>query len=574
MMLNHSLVTGAAKLLVTGQWHCKTLGGDRSRMFTAQPSDPPTISWAEPPVPADEQHRLRAIEQYKLGGIGREPPFDRVTRLAADLFDVPISLVSIVGSDMQCFRGACGLDATGTPRDRAFCAFAILNDDVMVVSDTAHDPRFARHPFVLGEPFVRFYAGAPLRVGGLALGTLCLIDSKPREFGPAEQRRLAALAETVVDMIELRVERFTAEARRQRVLAERELLTLTVENVSEGVALFDGDLRLTVWNEAFATLFDYPADQLAEGVNAADLMRLTATRGELGPGDPDPIVAAFIASINSSASRDVEVRRAGRILDIRRRTISGGRFILTVRDVTHDRQIARLKDELVSNVSHELRTPLTAISGALGLLSSGAAGELPDRAQRLVSVGQRNAERLGALVNDLLDMDKLQSGKLIFRFEECDLSALVRDAAEQNQPFADRFKVTLDPILPPQPVPARFDYVRVMQVITNLLSNAAKFSPEGGRVEIGLTLSDGQARISVADQGPGISPEFRARLFDRFAQEEGAHQQKHAGTGLGLAISQAIAQAHGGAISLDPATGPGATFHLTLPLAGPAEAQA
>jgi signal transduction histidine kinase len=540
-------------------------------MASAPPESLPEIDWPRPPIPANEAHRLRAIERYKLGGIGREPAFDRVTRLAAELFDVPMSLVSIIGSDMQCFRGACGMDATGTPRDEAFCAFAILSDEVMVVPDTHLDPRFIRHPFVLNDPFVRFYAGAPLRIGGLALGTLCLVDSKPRSFGAAEQRRLAALAETVVDMIELRVDRFAAEAHRQRTVEERELLTLTVENVSEGVALFDGDLRLTLWNEAFCELFAYTPDEIREGMGADELMRLTARRGELGPGDPDLIVAAFVASIKASTGRDIEVQRAGRVLDVRRRTISGGRFILTVRDVTHDRQIARLKDELVSTVSHELRTPLTAISGALGLMASGAAGALPERAGRLVTVGYRNAERLATLVNDLLDMDKLQSGKLSFNFASGDLGALLAEAVEQNQPYAERFGVTLDLVLPDAPVAAHFDHLRVMQVVTNLLSNAAKFSPEGGQVRISLGVDGDTARISVADDGPGISPEFRKRLFDRFAQEDGAHQNKHAGTGLGLAISQGIAQAHGGGITLDDAAGPGATFHLTLPLAGPGE---
>lgn len=525
------------------------------------------FDWTRPPIPADEAHRLRAIEQYKLGGIGREPPFDRVTRLAADLFDVPISLVSIVGSDMQCFRGACGMDATGTPRDQAFCAFAILGEDVMVVPDTFLDQRFARHPFVLGDPYVRFYAGAPLRIGGLALGTLCLIDSRPRDFGEAERRRLAALAETVVDMIELRVDRFAAEAQRQRVIEERELLNLTVENVTEGVALFDGGLGLTLWNEAFAELFGYAPDEIEEGANAADLMHLTASRGELGPGDPDAIVAGFVASIRASAGREIELQRAGRVLDVRRRTISGGRFILTARDVTHEREIARIKDELVSTVSHELRTPLTAISGALGLMASGAAGELPDRAARLVTVGYRNAERLATLVNDLLDMDKLQSGQLVFRFEQGDLRALLAEAVEQNQPFAEKFGVTLDLAMPAAPLVVRLDPLRIMQVITNLLSNAAKFSPSGGRVRIAPGADGDMARITITDEGPGIAPAFRARLFDRFAQEEGAHQMKHAGTGLGLAISQAIAQAHGGRIELDPAPPPGAIFHILLPLA-------
>ncbi|ODP37114.1 GAF domain-containing sensor histidine kinase [Sphingomonas turrisvirgatae] len=529
--------------------------------------------WSIPPIPASEAHRLAAIERYKLGGIGREAAFDRVTRLAADLFDMPISLVSIVGSDAQCFRGACGMDSTGTARDVAFCAFAILGDEVMVVPDTHRDDRFVRHPLVIDFPHARFYAGAPLRIDGLALGTLCLLDSKPRTFDAADRRRLAALADTVTDMIELRVDRFAAEAQGQRVIAERELLTLTVENVSEGVALFDGDLRLTVWNEAFMRLFDYRPEQIREGVHAADLMTLTAQRGELGPGDPARIAAGFVASVRASDARDIEVQRADRILDVRRRTISGGRFILTARDVTHERQAARLKDELVSTVSHELRTPLTAISGALGLMASGAAGELPERAVRLVSVGYRNVQRLGNLVNDLLDMDKLQSGKVEFRLEPGDLRALLADAVEENQPFAERFKIGLTLTVPDHPVVVRFDHARLHQVVANLLSNAAKFSPEGHRVDVTLAVEGGSARISVADRGPGVSPDFRARLFDRFAQDSGAQQPKHAGTGLGLAISQAIVHAHGGEIAIDPAPPPGATFHVTLPLVEP-EAQA
>jgi signal transduction histidine kinase len=240
-------------------------------------------------------------------------------------------------------------------------------------------------------------------------------------------------------------------------------------------------------------------------------------------------------------------------------------------DISERKEMDRMKSEFISVVSHELRTPLTAISGALGLMASGAAGALPERAGRLVTVGYRNAERLATLVNDLLDMDKLQSGKLSFNFASGDLGALLAEAVEQNQPYAERFGVTLDLVLPDAPVAAHFDHLRVMQVVTNLLSNAAKFSPEGGQVRISLGVDGDTARISVADDGPGISPEFRKRLFDRFAQEDGAHQNKHAGTGLGLAISQGIAQAHGGGITLDDAAGPGATFHLTLPLAGPGE---
>lgn len=239
---------------------------------------------------------------------------------------------------------------------------------------------------------------------------------------------------------------------------------------------------------------------------------------------------------------------------------------MTARDVTQERQISRLKDELVSTVSHELRTPLTAISGALGLMAGGAAGELPDRAKQLVAIGGKNAERLIHLVNDLLDMDKLQSGKLIFHFDERELGLLLTEAIEQIEPYAQRFGVQLDFDRSAEAVLAKVDGNRLCQVMTNLLSNACKFSPSGGTVRVCLRRVGEIARISVADDGPGISPEFRARLFRRFEQEDGAHQRDHAGTGLGLAISKGIVEAHGGSIALDPAAGKGATFVVELPV--------
>lgn len=521
----------------------------------------------QPPVPFDESLRLAAVERYKLAGIGREAAFDHVTQLAADMFDVPISLVSIVGSDMQCFRGACGLEASGTSRDVAFCAFAILGDDVMVVPDATMDPRFAENALVIGEPHIRFYAGAPLKMSsGERVGTLCIIDSRPRSLSLRDRRRLAGLARSVVDLIEMRVERFAADDHRAKLDAQHELLKLTVENASEGVALFDGDLRLTVWNEKFVDLFDYPPGQVFEGAQADRLMLITAKRGELGPGNPREIVAGLMASVRQRISREYEIQRAGRTLHLSRKTILGGRFILTVRDITDEHQMARLKDELVSTVSHELRTPLSAISGALGLLGGGTAGELPPKAAHLVKIGAKNAERLMMLVNDLLDMNKLESGKMPFHFQDGDLCALLADMVEQNQPYAERHGARLRLDCPGKPLHASIDAARLFQVVTNLVSNACKFSPDQGEVLVSLRREGDHARITVSDQGPGIGEEFRSRLFGRFAQEDGAHQHGHAGTGLGLAISKAIVDEHRGTIELDPDVPAGATFHVRLPL--------
>ncbi|MHA4836517.1 GAF domain-containing sensor histidine kinase [Sphingopyxis sp. MSC1_008] len=522
-------------------------------------------------VPGDEAARLAAIERYKLSGIGREPGFDRIARLTASLFDVPISLVSIVGSEMQCFRGACGLEVWGTPRDVAFCAFAILDSEVTVVPDTLDDSRFVKNPLVAGPPHVRFYAGAPLRLDGHAVGTLCIGDTRPRQLTTADRKHLADLARTVVDLIELRVERFAVEDHHQQLGGERELLKLTVENVSEGVGLFDADLRLMLWNEDFARLLGYPEGAVREGASATELVYPFAEKGYLGPGDPAAIVTAMMTSIQSSDSRHLDLVGAdGKTIEFRRRTLGDGRFIATVRDVTTERQIARLKDELVSTVSHELRTPLTAIAGAIGLITAGAAGDLSPKASRLATLALRNAERLTGLVNDLLDVDKLQSGRMRFSFEREDIGKLLSETTEQNEPFAEHHGVGLALQIPNAPVVASIDRARFNQVISNLVSNACKFSPAGSTVQIRLEERGCQALIRVTDKGPGIGAEFRHRIFTRFSQEEGVHQAGHVGTGLGLAISKAIVEMHHGTIELDETYTDGAAFEILLPLASDA----
>lgn len=231
------------------------------------------------------------------------------------------------------------------------------------------------------------------------------------------------------------------------------------------------------------------------------------------------------------------------------------------------RELVCLKDQLVSTVSHELRTPLTSISGSLGLLDGGAAGALPESARGLISVAKRNAERLKTLVNDLLDMDRVDSGRLGLQVEPVDLVEAIRDAFEANEPFARNLGIELVADLPSMPLIVVTDSDRLAQVITNLLSNAAKFSPAGSPVTLSLDRAGPNARIRVADQGPGIPAEFRAHLFDRFTQSVHTRRlSSQPGTGLGLAIARGIVEQLGGSIRLDDEVSCGATFEVLLPL--------
>lgn len=349
---------------------------------------------------------------------------------------------------------------------------------------------------------------------------------------------------------------------------EREILALTVDNVTEGVALIESDFSLVLWNEPFREHFGYSPGQLRLGMNAAELIRETARRGDLGPGDPGSIAASFVQSITTTTAGDLEIQRANdQMLCVHRRALSGGRQLLVSRDVTDERKAARLKDELVSTVSHELRTPLTAIAGALGMVGAGVAGQLPEKADRLVKIAQRNTERLIALVNDLLDVDKLRSGKVEYQLETIDLVELIHASVEQNQTFGASSGVTLAEELPSSPVLVVSDRNRLLQVLANLLSNAIKFSPPEEQVKVRLECNAQTARISVIDHGTGVAEEFRHRLFQRFSQQDASPTRSHPGTGLGLVITRNIVEQLGGTVVFEPNQPQGATFRVELPLA-------
>lgn len=236
--------------------------------------------------------------------------------------------------------------------------------------------------------------------------------------------------------------------------------------------------------------------------------------------------------------------------------------------------VVRLKEQLVSNISHELRTPITSIAGSLALLNSGAAGELPERASTLVGIATRNADRLTRLVNDLLEVDRIEQGRISITLSHVDLAQVLHAVVEENTPFAQKVGVALELDLPAEPVETETDPDRLFQVITNLVSNAAKFAPATSTVRIALAARGGGAVIRVCDDGPGVPEHFRSQLFDRFSQAPVSASSVLPGTGLGLAIARGIIEQLGGAIRLDESVPTGATFEVVLPLKVTAEAKA
>ncbi len=262
-------------------------------------------------------------------------------------------------------------------------------------------------------------------------------------------------------------------------------------------------------------------------------------------------------------------------LSISEMAIAGRRmFVGIIRDITERRAVERMKGEFVSTVSHELRTPLTSIAGSLALLASGAGGAMPQRAQHLLDIANRNSKRLTVLINDILELEKSDAGRLSLKLLRQPLLPLLQQALEANRAYAEQFQVRFELRNSVSEPMLLLDDMRIQQVLANLLSNAVKISVPGATVLIEVTQQAGNVRVTVHDDGPGIPASFRERLFMRFAQADNTDARRNGGTGLGLSITKALVELHGGQIGFDSGhsaigTGQGASFWFQLPLAQP-----
>ncbi len=244
--------------------------------------------------------------------------------------------------------------------------------------------------------------------------------------------------------------------------------------------------------------------------------------------------------------------------------ISGYLGILA--DITERKKMERMKSEFISTVSHELRTPLTSIRGSLGLLAGGVLGTLSEKASSMVKIAHQNSERLVRIINDILDIEKIEAGKLELHSQRVALDALLQQVVEVNQSYADKYQVSLllEPL--PEGLTVIADPDRLMQIMANLVSNAAKFSAAGSTVHIRAAgAPHGRIRIEVEDHGTGIPEDFRAHVFEKFAQADGSTSRRFEGTGLGLSITRQLVEAMSGSIGFQSESGRGTTFHIELP---------
>ncbi|HEX6903658.1 MAG TPA: ATP-binding protein [Thermoanaerobaculia bacterium] len=367
----------------------------------------------------------------------------------------------------------------------------------------------------------------------------------------------------VMVLVYARLNREAVEALRSE--ADLRLQALITRSMNEGVCLVRAsDGTIAYANPKFERIFGYEPGELKD----KPVQILNAGSSEEADAAHQNIARELME--NGAATYEINnLRKDGTPIWCRATTVlfdhpeHGPVFVAVQEDVTQRKRMERIKDDFVSVVSHELRTPLTSIRGSLGLLAGGAVGEMPAAARSLLDIANSNCERLVRLINDILDMEKIGSGKMAFAPVPLDLVPLVEQAILSNRAYAHGFGVE---IRLAEACPGRVlaDPDRLHQVLTNLLSNAARHSPRGAAVEVRVRRLDGKLRVSVTDHGAGIPPEFQPRVFEKFAQADSSSSRREGGTGLGLSISRAIVERLGGKIWFETQAGVGTTFFFDL----------
>jgi PAS domain S-box-containing protein len=399
----------------------------------------------------------------------------------------------------------------------------------------------------------------PVRVGSKVLAVLEFYC----RFRLREDSEVIATVETAAASLGQMLARSHERGRAEELYRQQEIL---LDSVADGICGVDRQGLVSFANPAAARLLGAVASSLT-GKHVHELLHGAAASNHQC-NQECPLRSAS-ANHKSAAGEDTIFRSDGSafpaeyvltpILDQGR--ISGS--VLSFRDISQRYALDRLKDEFISTVSHELRTPLTSIRGALGLLSSGILGEVNDKASNLLRIALTNSDRLVRLINDILDLERIQSGREPLAYRPVQLAEIVRQAIDGMQPVAEAGGVQL--IHDPTQVVIEADPDRLLQVLTNLLSNAVKFSPPNSTISIMLRPGVSGVTLSVIDQGRGIPADKLDAIFGRFQQVDVSDSRQKGGSGLGLAICRTIVLQHSGRIWAERNLPRGSTFRVFLP---------
>ncbi|MBF59864.1 GAF domain-containing protein [Halomonas sp. FeN2] len=593
-----------------------------------------------PDTPHNETQRLAALHTLQVLDTPQDTAFERLTQLARDLFDVPIALVSLVDKERQWFKSHLGLDVCETNRAFSFCAHAIAHDAPLMIADTHKDERFADNPLVIDSPRIRFYAGYPLRpLDDMAIGTLCIIDQKPRQFSERDLKLLGSLAGQAEELLRLHKLQLELTHTAHQMHKEQKLLKVLHQGITDYPALMSGKQLWLFLMEALRELTDSDYALIGEVLptNTTNALKIHAITdlswseesrhlmGRLRSGDmtltnPKSLLGNVFAYGEVIMTNDVynHVKRGGfppghpplhNYLGV---PIFSGERLIGMYAIANSKQplnqalldwlqpftdtcallinlysqmaereqvmgdlaaardqaetASRAKSEFLSSMSHELRTPLNAIIGFAQILTNSRREPLGDKQHRQVSQIERSGQHLLSLINEVLDLAKIEAGHMTLSIEPIILANVFNDACSTLEASAEAAGIRFRYTSPNDQWQVNADYTRTKQILLNLLSNAIKYNSTNGSIDITVAHLVDHVRISVTDTGPGIAPERQHELFEPFNRLD-AEGGSIEGSGIGLAITRELVERMNGEMGVDSQPGHGATFWFTLPTA-------
>ncbi len=537
----------------------------------------------EAKLPKNENERLQALKELEILDTLEEQAYDDLTKLAALICDVPIALVSLVDKERQWFKSNYGLAAKETDRSLAFCAHAILDDDIFYIPDSEKDDRFKDNPLVKGEPHVKFYAGIPLKVNGMFnVGTLCVIDNKPNQLSQIQKDALKILGRQVESQFMLR--KLNKEQTFALRNANEEIRNKIMMDRTQKAAKI-GSWRVNLKDQSIywsKTTYDIHEEDYDKEIILEDAINYYVEEYR-------PIISKMIEDgikeqkgwnadlkIRKKSGQEKWVRAIGHpVIDNGEVVQLEGTF-QDIDDIIHyqdrlkeEKEKAvvaeRSKSQFLANMSHEIRTPLNGILGMTEILTD----KITDvESKEYLKIIQNCGKSLLVLINDVLDFSKIEAGKLDLEFREFNVHELIEECILLFKVSTDKNINLKFEFEPDTPKWIKSDPIRIKQILDNYLSNAVKFTKQGDiKVYLSHEYSNDERKLlkfSVKDSGIGISHENQQKLFKRFSQVDASDTRLYGGTGLGLSISKKLAVLLGGDVSVTSELGSGSEFNFTI----------
>ncbi len=532
-----------------------------------------------------EKRRLQTLSSMRILDTPKEERFDRITRLLTRLFSVPVSGISLVDRNRIWYKSVQGLLNIELPRENSFENEVLRSQDLYLVEDTGVDGLYTKNPLVTSGPNLKFYAGAPIKIEDRnIIGVLFIADRISRRLSEIERETLRDLAEWVQleigcsnlfytrgeDIDKIRQDLIV---KNREVEASKAKIEVMLENIGDGVIGINNKGEIIFINKQVEILTGWREEELM-GKSLIHSIKLIDGQGNEVPVSERPIRNALYSNKKVISNSYYYQRKDGSQFAVSITAtpvvvyglVIGG--IDVFRDVTKEREVDRMKTEFISLASHQLRTPLSAIKWFTEMLVDGEMGSLNAEQKELVENIYQSNERMIGLVNTLLNISRIESGRIIIDPEPTDIKTLVDQVVLELQPKIQKKNHKLIVSVHGELPKIKIDPKLTRHVYMNLLTNAIKYTPEGGEIVVLISKSGNEIISQISDNGFGIPKRDQEKVFTKFFRSKNIIGIETDGTGLGLYLTKAIVDSSGGKIWFESEEGKGTTFWFILPSLG------